>query len=420
MGPQPTAPARPAWWLGGPVALAVLVQLALFATATAPGLAGTSDSAYYLHAARTLHETGQLLNPDGTAYRYWPPLYPVLLGACGSLAAIRGLHAACLVGSLLLWSWLGARLLPARRARLLPLLLALSTPWLLVGKFVWAESAFLLLFGAYAVLLYSWLRPGRGGWWTAATAVGLLLPLQRTLGLFLLAGVGAGLLPAGWRALPLRRCLLLGLHLTLSAVGGVVWQWYALQIGPSRYHPGRGWAQLLSSGADFGFVLGRWLVPLPTAGRALLPHAVWAGLLLGLLALLWPRRPRAAGGPAAPSGQPTTTMPGHLLLRMLWSATVTLVALVATLTVFAQSAAGIHDAERYASVLFGPVVLLGLAAWPARAPRGLGRALAAAWLLSAALRVAHVAHDLRRVPPLAPGSFAGPRLHGQGVGAAPE
>ena len=94
MGAQPTAPARPAWWLGGPVALAVLVQLALFATATAPGLAGTSDSAYYLHAARTLHDTGQLLNPDGTAYRYWPPLYPVLLGACGSLASTSGRTAA--------------------------------------------------------------------------------------------------------------------------------------------------------------------------------------------------------------------------------------------------------------------------------------------------------------------------------------
>ena len=97
-----------------------------------------------------------------------------------------------------------------------------------------------------------------------------------------------------------------------------------------------------------------------------------------------------------------------------------LVTLVAGLTVFAQSAAGIHDAERYASVLYGPLVLLVLAAWPATGPRWLGRALVAIWLLGAAGRGGHVAPDLRRVPPLAPASFPGPGQHGQRVGAAGE
>ena len=90
-----------------------------------------------------------------------------------------------------------------------------------------------------------------------------------------------------------------------------------------------------------------------------------------------------------------------------------LVALVAALTVFAQSAAGVHDAERYASVLFGPVLILILAAWPAHAPRWLGAGLLALWLLALGFRAGHVAHDLRRVPPLAPVSFPGPGLHGQ-------
>ena len=407
-------------WLAGAVGLAALVQLALFATATAPGLAGTSDSGYYLHAAQTLRDTGHLLNPDGTAYRYWPPLYPVLLRASGSLVAIRGLHGACLLGSLLLWSWLGARLLPARRALVLPALLALSTPWLLVSKFVWAESGFLVLFAAYAALLYCWLRTGRAAWWAAATAVGFLLPLQRTLGLFLLAGVGAGLLLGGWCRLPTRKSLLVALHLAISTVGGLAWQWYALLAGPSRYHPGRGWGQLLSSGADFGFVLGRWLLPLSTGLRALLPHAVWAVALLALFGLLWPRRPLGHRPASESFAQLTTDVPGHLLLRMLWSAALTLVALVATLTVFAQSAAGIHDGERYASVLYAPLLLLVLAAWPVRAPRWLGQALVALWLLSTALRAGHVALDLRHLPALAPDSFAGPGAHGQRVGAAQE
>ena len=116
------------WPLVGLLLAAGLLQLALFGYATAPGLAGTGDSRYYLHAAQTLRDTGLLLNPDGTPYRYWPPLYPVLLRAAGSLVGIRGLHGACLLGSLLLWSWLGRQVLPPRRALAVPVLLALSTP----------------------------------------------------------------------------------------------------------------------------------------------------------------------------------------------------------------------------------------------------------------------------------------------------
>ena len=44
--------------IGWVVGVGVLVQLALFAYATAPGLAGTSDSRLYLHAAHTLRATG--------------------------------------------------------------------------------------------------------------------------------------------------------------------------------------------------------------------------------------------------------------------------------------------------------------------------------------------------------------------------
>ena len=431
---------RSRWPFVGLLVAAGLLQLGLFAYATAPGLAGTGDSRYYLHAAHTLRETGHLLNLDGTPYRYWPPLFPVLLSACGSLAGVRVLHGACLLGSLLLWSWLGRQLLPMRRALALPLLLALSTPGLLVSKFVWAESVFLLLFAAYVVALWQWLRTAQWRWWGVLTVVGILLPLQRTLGLFLLAGVGVGLLLAGWRRLSARGWGMLFLHLLMSGTGGVLWQWYALLMaGPSRYHPGRGWGQLLSSAADYGFVLGRWLLPLPVAGRTMLPDFGWAAGLLGLSWLMWPRRQPApaemaaadasATAPVAALPRSPTRISGsplgadfsrQLMLKTLWSASVALVMLVAGLTVFAQSAAGIHDAERYASVLFAPFAVLVLAAWPARAPRWLSAGLLVVWLLGAVVRVGHVAQDLRRVPPLPAGSFAGPGPHGQGVGAAGE
>ena len=416
-------------WL---VATGVLVQLGLFMYVVAPGLAGTSDSRLYLHAAQTLRATGYLLHPDGSPYRYWPPLYPMLLAAVSSLAGIRLLHGAALVGSLLLWSWLGRQLLAHRRALLLPLLLALGTPGLLVGKFVWAECVFMLLVAAYMAALLQWLRSARGEWAVLATVAGVLLPLQRTLGLFLLAGVGVALLLGAWRHLAARGRWLLLLHLLLSGLGGVLWQAYALLVvvAPSRYHPPRGWAQLLSSTADYGFVLGRWLLPLPASARTGLPNLLWAAVLLGLLVALWPRRPGRQVGTLAAPGTPNSEPPNRafpathglsssssqLVREVLWAAAVALVMLVAALTVFAQSAAGVHDAERYASVLFGPVVILVLAAWPARAPRWLGAGLLGLWTLGLAFRTAHVARDLRQVPPLTV-SFPGPEAHRQGVGA---
>jgi hypothetical protein len=426
--PASTVPACRAQLLfAGALVAAVLVQLVFFIYATAPGLAGTSDSRLYLHAAQTLRDTGQLLNPDGTPYRYWPPLYPVLLRYCGSLSGIQILHGSCLLGSLLLWSWLGRQLLPVRRALVLPGLLALSTPWLLVSKFVWSESVFILLFAAYAAALYQWLRTNRWTWWLVVTVVGFLMPLERTLGLFLLAGIGVGLVLKEWRRLlSVRRWRWLVLHLVLSTVGGILWQWYALHAGPSRYHPSRGWGQLLSSGADYGFVLGRWLLLLPASGRAMLPDGVWATVLLALFWWLWPRQNIDQQLKAVPASQMFTkpesapAQSDQLMLALLWGACASLVALVAILTVFAQSAAGIHDAERYASVLVGPVLLLVLAACPTQAPRWLGTVAVAVVLMCAAVRVGHVARALRRVPPLAPASFPSPVPHRQRVGAAGE
>ena len=438
LAPLPTRAARrrPRPLIGWLVAVGALVQLALFAYVAAPGLSGTGDSRYYLHAAQTLRETGQLLNLDGTPYRFWPPLYPMLLAASGSLAGVRLLHGAALLGSLLLWGWLGRQLLPARRALLLPLLLALGAPGLLVGKFVWAECVFMLLAAAYAAAVLQWLRSARGEWMVMATVAGLLLPMQRPLGLLLLAGAGGALLLGSWRQLAVRGRWLLLLHLLLSGLGGVLWQAYVLFVvaAPSRYHPPRGWGQLLSSVADYGFVLGRWLLPLPASARASGPDWVWAAVLLGLLGALWPRRrPWRQTGALAPPVTPDAeagnmafpathglSFSTQLLREALWAAAVALVALVAVLTVFAQSAAGIHDAERYASVLFGPMVILILAAWPSRAPRRLSAGLLGLWLLALAFRAGHVAQDLRRVPPLAPVSFPSPGPHGQGVGATEE
>lgn len=406
---SPEGPARGWQWFGWSVGLAVLVQLALFAYATAPGLAGTGDSGFYLHAANTLRTTGHLLNPDGSAYRYWPPLYPVLLALGGSMGAARLLHGLCLLLSLLSWSWLGRRILPPAVASVLPWALALSTPWLVVSKFVWGETVFLALAAAYVAALFQWLRKPQGQWWALVTGLGFLLPLHRTPGFFLLAGIGLGLLFEYRKLQPKMRFWLLA-HFVISLLGGIAWHFYALLVAaPSVYKLNRGWFQFFDSAADYGFVLSRWLLPVRAAWRPEWP-VVWAIAMVAILGWLWPRPLSRAAAPQLESPADTeyaaATVWARALPRTVWICLVFFVLMLLISTTFTRSASGLYDSERYASVLFGPVVLLVLhrvgRAWNSgMLPRWLLLGGLALWLAFAAGRAGSNAISLHKLPVLA-------------------
>ncbi|WP_157781164.1 hypothetical protein [Hymenobacter sedentarius] len=404
-----TGPARVRRWFEWSVGLAVLAQLALFAWATAPGLAGTADSGFYLHAAGTLRTAGHLLNPDGSTYRYWPPLYPVLVALGGSLGTLRLLHGLALGLSLLAWSQLGRRLLPAGWALVLPWALALSTPWLVVSKFVWGEVVFLALVAGYVLALFRWLHTRQRQWWGLATALGFLLPLHRTPGFFLLAGVALGLL-LEWKSLLRKQWLPLAGHLALSVLGGIAWHVYALLIAaPTVYRLNRGWAQFFSSTADYGFVLSRWLAPVRAAWRPEVP-IIWALALVGLLAWLWPKSSGPVGAEAPEMKAPIEASPWPKRFpRVLWVSSSFFILLLIIATTFTRSASGLYDAERYVSVLFGPVILLVLrrmGRWfeaPSLRRRwgfGLAVAVVGVWLAYAAGRSISNAAALRQLPPL--------------------
>jgi hypothetical protein len=378
-------------WFGWSVGLAALVQLVLFAYATSPGLAGTSDSTYYLYAARSLWEVGCMLHPDGTPYRYWPPLYPVLVAAAGSMGGLRLLHGAGLLGSVLGWSWVGRKWLPTCYAWVFPWALALSTPALVVSKFVWGETLFMLLFAAYIAALYQWLRTERNVWLLAATLVGGLLPLQRTIGFFLLVGVGVGLLLAALKTPRLRLRIIV--HLGLSALGGLLWHYYALLLAaPSVYQINRGRAQFFSSLADYGFVLLRWLLPVRASWYEAGAPVGWSVGLVLLVAAAWPQRRTAAKG---------SQLEEAFFPRLLWASLVSFLLLILIATTFTRSAAGLYDAERYASVVFGPLLLLLLGRLPEprrRVGRGLLLAGLGIWLAYSACRAFTNARNLRQLP----------------------
>jgi len=373
-----------------------LLALGLYLYIASPGLAGTADTYHYLSAAHSLQATGHLLIADGRAFTWWPPLFVVVLSAIGSAGGVQWLNGLALLGSLAAWSAVGCRLLPARRAWALPLLLALSSTSLAVSKFVWSESLFNWLWASYFLVLLAWLR--RGGWrlGVLATVLGCLLPLQRIAGIFLLAGVGAGLAWAGLGrqrvAQPGRGQLLA--HVLGAGSGLAVWSVYhSLSVNDTFGSP----LSLPQAAADYGFVLGRWLVPLPATWLPLLPPVCWLLVLLAICLLLWPRpQPRLPIG-----GQWAS---GWVLLssRVLYGAFVAMLIVLTVSVMRARAGRGLHEAERYATALYPPLVLLVLLAWPRQGQWAsrLGPWLLGAWLLYQGARVAHSSQHLRQVPPI--------------------
>lgn len=366
-------------------ATAAAVLAALYWYMTGNGLHTTSDSIYYISAANSWRETGQLLDPDGSPYRYWGPLYPLLLSVRLSTGATRVLHGAALVSNLLLWSWIGGKLLPQRRALVLPWALALSTALMVPAAFVWSETVFAVLLAGYCGALIAWGKSGKSGWLALATGAAFLLPLQRTAGMVLLAGVGLGLVIC--RSKPRQWGLLL-VHWVLSAAGGVAWNYYAERVAGTRPDHGFGTlAKLWGSLADYGFVLLRWFLPLPAVGRTLWAGMIAVALPVGLT-VLWVGTARNTR--STPENRPA--------LRLLWLMAVVYVLGLLLAVNMTRGATGLYDAERYVAVLSGPVLLLALAAWPLVERRGLRwvqRGIVAAWLLYLAVRVGHNVLALR-------------------------
>ncbi|MBC6698145.1 hypothetical protein [Hymenobacter sp. BT190] len=300
----------------------------------------TPDSWNYLGAAQSVATTGQLRNANGTLYTAWPPLFPVVLAGWKAVLPFgwKWLQGTCLAASLLLWGRLGQQLLthPAL-IRLYILVLAFSTPWLMCGGFLWSEPLFILLLSGYLYALYCYSRNGTATMLLCATVCGILLPLQRVTGFFVLAGVGlsvVALYPVwAWR----RRWLLVG-HELLTVGAGAVWQYYTLVVAAARnLQEIQGWNIWVQAATDFGHAMGRWLMPLTTYASQ--GYGLYAVLFLLL----------TTGG---------LMVPGPRFLRLLGIMVPVVLLPLVPLAWLGQSGAGLTDADRYTAVLYAPFFLL--------------------------------------------------------------
>jgi hypothetical protein len=390
---RPASRTEWAWLL-----LGVGIWSSLFGYATQEGLATTSDSLNYLGAAQSFAATGELRNANGTPYTAWPPLFPVLLSVWADTVPLswRWLQLGCMATSLVLWGRLGQQLLTNQvLARLYVLVLAFSTPWLMCGGFLWSEPVFILLFSGYIYALYSYGTKGRRTMLAVATLCGMLLPLQRVSGFFVLAGVGLAvvlLYPArAWR----QRWLLLA-HGLLVLVGGCWWQYYALVVAASRsLQETREWVVWVQAAGDFGHAMGRWLLPM--SARAEPVYALYAALFLLFNAV-------------------SLFVSGPRFLRLLGIVVAAVLLPLVPLAWLRQSGMGLTDAERYTAVVYAPCFLL-LFAWVQRllAPLNTPKrqrllwVLGLCWLLYPAARMVRNAAYLHERKPVHTGTLVNPR-----------
>ncbi|MBX2840535.1 MAG: hypothetical protein KTR26_02090 [Flammeovirgaceae bacterium] len=172
----------------------VLILVYLFATEC--GIRRTNDSLYYLAAAKSFANSFQFIGPNNEPYILWPPLYPIILSFFqpDPHAFVKVFNLVCLIASLFTWNKIREKYLPSYWGKFYFLIITFSTPIILVHLFVWSEPLFLFLSGLYILSSQKFIEEGKARMFYYAIPFGFLMMLQRTAGLFIIAGFFLGLL----------------------------------------------------------------------------------------------------------------------------------------------------------------------------------------------------------------------------------
>jgi len=275
--PSPAVPAA-AW--GPLLVLASAVAAVLLALSARYGY--HRDELYFLASGRHL----------AWGYPDQPPLTPLLArlasaAAGDSLVALRAPSAVAAFLVVLLTGLLARELGGGRAAQVLAAGCMAASPVLLVESHLLSTSTFdLLVWTALTLLVVRVLRTGQQRLWLLAGLLAGVGLLNKTLVVFLLAGITAGLALGGPRAVLRSRWLCGGAVIAL-----LLW---APNLAWQAQH---GWPQLAISrsiaAGGSGTSASRWMVlpfQLVLVGPALVP--VWAAGLLRLFrdpALRWAR-----------------------------------------------------------------------------------------------------------------------------------
>lgn len=170
----------------------ITALMVYYAGVNGPGT--THDSFNYLHAGFSLYESGELRRPDNSIYMEWPPLYPAIIaaiyGITGSLIngvlffQIFVVALSVLIGGLLIIKFIQNKIL----FWIAYISIVFSAPLILINHFIWSESFFTLLLLSHLYILFYYLKYQSSRLWVRLIIIGILLCLQRHVGLFLVFG----------------------------------------------------------------------------------------------------------------------------------------------------------------------------------------------------------------------------------------
>jgi hypothetical protein len=160
----------------------------------------TYDSINYIYAGHALIEKGEFLRPLMQPYIEWPPLYPMLIAALDvfpgkllhKILLVQAFMAAITVGLSvrLAYNWIEDLSVFVAFCTAI----VFSTPLLVVNHFVWSESLFCLLTVIQLSLLVKYLIHCRPWAMVDLILTGMLLCLQRHVGIFYIVGTSLAVL----------------------------------------------------------------------------------------------------------------------------------------------------------------------------------------------------------------------------------
>lgn len=159
-----------------------------------PGL--TFDSVNYLYAGHSLWEKGKLLRPFEKPFIEWPLLFPTVLALlfAGKLPVLKSVFYLQIIisGVSVFMAGKLAKEIIREPVVFFTALVAIcfSTPVVLVNHFIWSESLFVLLSLLYIKALIVYVKGLKKKYLWIIMGVGMLLCLQRYVGVFfVVAGV---------------------------------------------------------------------------------------------------------------------------------------------------------------------------------------------------------------------------------------
>ncbi|OHX66881.1 hypothetical protein [Flammeovirga pacifica] len=253
------------------------------------GIGLSHDSIFYFHAAESIADKGVMLNPDGTLFLLWPPLYPFLLSLLIDYYPINFILLQIIGFYFVVYNTLKlSENINDKKYRIVIFLsILLSTSLLMDYKFMWSEIVFLGLLSTYVNLFIDLDKKKiQSSHFLLLTLLGCLLPLQRTAMFFIWVGFFAYVIFE--KRDQIKKYIL---HFTISGVLGVMWHVYSVIFNHSRadFEMG-GWTSVVHNLSDYSFVFTRWFLPINNnvfVGNMIFSKIIFTTYIIGLIILLF-------------------------------------------------------------------------------------------------------------------------------------